>query len=40
MRWFEDGSTMIAFVPEAVALSSQLRQGRIVRMGEPLFILS
>jgi phosphatidylserine decarboxylase len=39
MGWFEHGSTIIAFAPEGVALSSHLQQGQIVRMGEPLFTL-
>ena len=39
MGWFEHGSTIIAFAPEGVALSSHLQQGKIVRMGEPLFTL-
>ena len=39
MGWFEHGSTIIAFAPEGVALSSHLQHGGIIRMGEPLFML-
>lgn len=39
MGWFQHGSTIIAFAPEGVALSSHLRQGDRIRMGEPLFML-
>ena len=39
MGWFEHGSTIIVFAPEGAALSSHLQQGKLVRMGEPLFIL-
>lgn len=39
MGWFEHGSTIIAFAPEGVALCDRLRQGSIIRMGEPLLEL-
>lgn len=39
MGWFEHGSTIIAFAPEGVALCDGLRQGSIIRMGEPLLEL-
>ena len=39
MGWFQHGSTMIVFAPEGVALCERLRQGSIIRMGEPLFRL-
>jgi phosphatidylserine decarboxylase len=39
MGWFQHGSTIIAFAPEGVALCDLLRQGSIIRMGEPLLEL-
>jgi len=39
MGWFQHGSTIIAFAPEGVALCDRLRQGSIIRMGEPLLEL-
>jgi phosphatidylserine decarboxylase len=39
MGWFQHGSTMIAFAPPGVALSAHLRQGNIIRMGQPLLDL-
>jgi phosphatidylserine decarboxylase len=39
MGWFQHGSTIIAFAPEGVALCERLRQGSVIRMGEPLFRL-
>jgi phosphatidylserine decarboxylase len=39
MGWFQHGSTMIAFAPEGITLCAGLRQGSIIRMGEPLFEL-
>jgi phosphatidylserine decarboxylase len=39
MGWFQHGSTMIVFAPEGVALCERLRQGSVIRMGEPLFRL-
>ncbi len=39
MGWFQHGSTMIAFAPPDVALSAHLRQGNIIRMGQPLLDL-
>jgi phosphatidylserine decarboxylase len=40
MGWFQHGSTIIAFAPEGVTLSGHLRQGSIIRMGEPLLELA
>ena len=40
MGWFQHGSTIIAFAPEGVTLSVHLRQGSIIRMGEPLLELA
>ncbi len=39
MGWFEHGSTLIVFAPQGLALSSRLRHGNVIRMGEPLFTL-
>jgi phosphatidylserine decarboxylase len=39
MGWFQHGSTMIAFAPEGVRLSETLRQGGVIRMGQPLLEL-
>ncbi|MGA2861969.1 MAG: archaetidylserine decarboxylase [Steroidobacteraceae bacterium] len=39
MGWFQHGSTIIAFAPEGFALCDRLRQGSIIRMGEPLLEL-
>jgi phosphatidylserine decarboxylase len=40
MGWFEHGSTMIAFAPAGVALCAGLREGGVIRMGQPLLTLS
>ncbi len=40
MGWFQHGSTIIAFAPEDVALCEDLRQGSVIRMGEPLLRLA
>jgi phosphatidylserine decarboxylase len=40
MGWFQHGSTMIAFAPPGVALSAAVRQGELIRMGEPLLSLT
>jgi phosphatidylserine decarboxylase len=40
MGWFQHGSTMIVFAPEGVTLCERLRQGSVIRMGEPLFRLA
>jgi phosphatidylserine decarboxylase len=37
MGWFQHGSTIIALVPKGVALSEGVREGKRIRMGEPLF---
>jgi len=39
MGWFQHGSTMIAFAPPGVHLCAGLRQGGVIRMGEPLLSL-
>jgi len=40
MGWFQHGSTIIAFAPPGIALCEQLRQGSMIRMGEPLLRLA
>jgi len=40
MGWFQHGSTIIAFAPDGVSLCEGLRQGSVIRMGEPLLKLS
>lgn len=37
MGWFEHGSTIIAFAPPGFALHEDLKEGRPIRMGRPLF---
>jgi phosphatidylserine decarboxylase len=39
MGWFQHGSTIIVFAPAGVRLCERLRQGSIIRMGEPLLEL-
>jgi len=36
MGWFEHGSTIIVFAPPGVTLCAALRQGTLIRMGQPL----
>jgi phosphatidylserine decarboxylase len=36
MGWFEHGSTIIVFVPEAFALCHEVREGMTIRAGQPL----
>ena len=40
MGWFQHGSTMIAFAPPGVVLYPGLRQGCVIRMGQPLLRLA
>jgi phosphatidylserine decarboxylase len=40
MGWFEQGSTVIAFVPEGLSLCDTVRTGQTIRVGQPLFRLS
>jgi phosphatidylserine decarboxylase len=40
MGWFQHGSTIIAFAPPGVSLLDGLRQGSIIRMGQPLLSLA
>jgi phosphatidylserine decarboxylase len=39
MGWFQHGSTIVAFAPKGVVLSESVREGRVIRMGEPLMRL-
>ena len=39
MGWFQHGSTIIVFAPAGVSLSSEVREGQRIRMGQPLFTL-
>jgi phosphatidylserine decarboxylase len=39
LGWFEHGSTIIAFAPEGFALCDNIRDGAMIRMGEPLMHL-
>ncbi len=36
MGWFEMGSTIIVFAPDGFSLCDGVRQGRTIKMGEPL----
>ncbi len=40
LGWFEDGSTIIVFAPEGFALCDNVRDGAVIRVGEPLMRLS
>jgi phosphatidylserine decarboxylase len=37
LGWFEQGSTIIALAEPALALAAEIRPGRPIRVGEPLF---
>jgi phosphatidylserine decarboxylase len=39
LGWFEHGSTIILFAPEGFALSDNVHDGTVIRMGEPLMRL-
>jgi len=39
MGWFQHGSTIIVFAPEGVSLAPEVRDGRAIKMGQPLFSL-
>jgi|SRR5690242_10724367 len=39
LGWFEHGSTIIVFAPEAFVLCDEIRDGAAIRMGEPLMRL-
>jgi phosphatidylserine decarboxylase len=40
MGWFEHGSTIIVFAPGDFALCENVKEGAIIRMGEPLMRLT
>jgi phosphatidylserine decarboxylase len=37
MGWFQHGSTILVFAPEGFSFSANVREGSIVRVGQPLF---
>ncbi|HXX05075.1 MAG TPA: archaetidylserine decarboxylase [Xanthobacteraceae bacterium] len=39
LGWFEHGSTIIVFAPEGFALCDNVREGAVIRVGEPLLRL-
>lgn len=39
LGWFEHGSTIIVFAPKGVALCENVREGAVIRVGEPLLRL-
>ena len=39
MGWFEHGSTIVVFAPDGVSFSDNVREGKVIRMGEPLLRL-
>jgi phosphatidylserine decarboxylase len=39
MGWFQHGSTIIVFAPEGFELCDKVRQGTVIRMGQPLLRL-
>jgi phosphatidylserine decarboxylase len=39
MGWFQHGSTIIVFAPKGVALCGAVRQGAVIRVGQPLMRL-
>ena len=39
MGWFQHGSTIIVFAPKGVTLCGPVRQGDVIRMGQPLMRL-
>jgi len=39
LGWFQQGSTIIVFAPKGLELCADVREGRTVRMGEPLLRL-
>jgi phosphatidylserine decarboxylase len=38
MGWFQHGSTILVFAPEGFSFSNNVREGSIVRVGQPLFM--
>jgi phosphatidylserine decarboxylase len=39
LGWFEHGSTIIVFAPQGFALCENVREGAVIRVGEPLMRL-
>jgi phosphatidylserine decarboxylase len=39
MGWFQHGSTILVFAPSGVELHKEAREGRLIRMGQPLMRL-
>jgi phosphatidylserine decarboxylase len=39
MGWFEHGSTILVFAPDGFALCPSVREGAVIRMGQPLMRL-
>jgi len=39
LGWFEHGSTIIVFAPESFSLCDHVREGALIRVGEPLMRL-
>ena len=39
LGWFEHGSTLICFVPDGFTLCENVREGEVIRMGQPLLRL-
>jgi phosphatidylserine decarboxylase len=39
LGWFEHGSTILVFAPDAFTLCAGIEPGRRIRMGEPLMTL-
>jgi len=39
MGWFEHGSTIIVFAPDGFTLCENIREGSIIRVGQPLMRL-
>jgi len=40
LGWFEHGSTIIVFAPESFSLCDHVREGALIRVGEPLMRLA
>jgi phosphatidylserine decarboxylase len=40
MGWFEHGSTILVFAPDALSLCEGVREGALIRVGQPLMRLS
>jgi phosphatidylserine decarboxylase len=39
MGWFEHGSTIVLLAPDGFSMCENVREGSIIRMGEPLMRL-